>query len=1340
MLPRFMRALRWLLALTAATVVGAVLLAGALWMWSGSNGSLGTASQWASALAPRLLSPGQALEIEGGKGSLREGGSFTALRWRQDGLTIDANDVQIAWDLPALLRGQVQIGQLHIGMLHVESTSPASEPLQSLVLPVQVDVAFTVDALEFAGPPAWQASALQGRYVFDGVAHAWELQSARFAEGTYTARGRLQAAAPMAMTAQIGGTVPMALPGGGRTVTLQAELQARGNLSGQEAKLDVTGNLQQTGSGSGRAGPQASLQAILAPWRAQPVDRAQARWSGLDLAALWPQSPRTLLTGELSVLPDGNDWKAQVSAQNALSGPLDQGRLPVQSAQATIRYRQPSGDAIAKPKGSGTEIGVRQPPQRVAQGQWVLEKLQATGAGGSVVAQGQWIAATKPGSADNAGGWDGTATLSDVRTALVDTRLAAVTLRGKAEARSARQGVAFNVDVSGSAQSEFALQARVLWAAPSITLEQLHLQTRDAALDGAGTYNTAMLDARGKLTARLPGAALAVDGLLGHAQGQGSASADVSDAAALSAWLSRQPWLDVSVSQRLTQAALQGAANLRTTWRGGWQRDGHELQIDASLRSDRLQIGSDSPSAIEARAPVRLRELQANVTGTLDALVLQAKGQADLAANTLDLNVHSRVSWLGGGRFDAWLDSAQLVARSSQRPGDWALRLAQSVALHWRQTATTSALEVEGGSVVGTGPAPGAADLRWQPVTWTQAVPAVATTAPRKSPADAPQPPTAVHTTWQTRGSVSGVPLAWLEILGQTQLANLGLRGDLLFGGSWDASMGSALAVRAVLERTSGDLQLLSDDTRDGKTAEMLRAGLREARVAVQIDDNAVTARMRWAADNAGTASAELTTRLNRQDGTWVWRPDAPLAGRIQANLPRVGVWSLLAPPGWRMQGTLDADASLSGSRADPNWSGTLAARDLSVRSVVDGIDFSQGNLQLRIQGQRIDIQRFSLRGAGNTAGAEAGGVLEATGSLDWLPETQRVRMELDAVARALRVSARADQRLVVSGKVSARLDASRLTVRGALVADQALFVLSDDTAPTLGNDVVVAPSARSRRAAASANRKPATTTAAADAKVTATPAPARKSALRLDLDVTLDPGNDFQLSGRGLRTRLAGQVHLTADGSIAGSAPRLGGELRTVSGTYKAYGQTLDIETGVLRFNGPYDNPALDVLALRPNLQQKVGVQIGGTVQLPVVRLYSDPELSDADKLSWLLLGRAPSTTGGDNALLQQAALALVAGSSKNPTAGLLGAVGLDELSLGEAASTNADGSAGPAATTVKLGKRVSREFYVAYERTISSTLGTFYVFYDLSRRFTLRAESGQQTALDLIFTTRFD
>jgi translocation and assembly module TamB len=39
-----------------------------------------------------------------------------------------------------------------------------------------------------------------------------------------------------------------------------------------------------------------------------------------------------------------------------------------------------------------------------------------------------------------------------------------------------------------------------------------------------------------------------------------------------------------------------------------------------------------------------------------------------------------------------------------------------------------------------------------------------------------------------------------------------------------------------------------------------------------------------------------------------------------------------------------------------------------------------------------------------------------------------------------------------------------------------------------------------------------------------------------------------------------------------------------------------------------------------------------------------------------------------------------------------------------------------------------------------MADTLGTLYIFYDLSRRLTLRAQSGQQSAVDLIFTLRYD
>jgi translocation and assembly module TamB len=128
---------------------------------------------------------------------------------------------------------------------------------------------------------------------------------------------------------------------------------------------------------------------------------------------------------------------------------------------------------------------------------------------------------------------------------------------------------------------------------------------------------------------------------------------------------------------------------------------------------------------------------------------------------------------------------------------------------------------------------------------------------------------------------------------------------------------------------------------------------------------------------------------------------------------------------------------------------------------------------------------------------------------------------------------------------------------------------------------------------------------------------------------------------------------------------------------------------------------------------------------------------LPDAEKLSWLVVGRASASGGAEAALLQQAALALLGSKSGGMSGGLAASLGLDELSF-RGTSSNADGTTAGGAIT--LGKRFSRNFYAAYERSISGALGTLYVFYDLSQRFTIRAQAGQQSAVDLIFTVPYD
>ena len=161
------------------------------------------------------------------------------------------------------------------------------------------------------------------------------------------------------------------------------------------------------------------------------------------------------------------------------------------------------------------------------------------------------------------------------------------------------------------------------------------------------------------------------------------------------------------------------------------------------------------------------------------------------------------------------------------------------------------------------------------------------------------------------------------------------------------------------------------------------------------------------------------------------------------------------------------------------------------------------------------------------------------------------------------------------------------------------------------------------------------------------------------------------------------------------------------------------------------------ELLALRQLPDQRVGVQLSGTALAPRLRLYADPDLPESEKLAWLVLGRPASGAGAEAAVLQQAALALLAGRDGRLDGGLANALGLDELSIAGSA-TNADGSAASAALT--LGKRLSNNLYLSYERSLAGALGTVSIFYDVSRRLTVRARAGEENALDLIFTIQYD
>jgi len=238
-----------------------------------------------------------------------------------------------------------------------------------------------------------------------------------------------------------------------------------------------------------------------------------------------------------------------------------------------------------------------------------------------------------------------------------------------------------------------------------------------------------------------------------------------------------------------------------------------------------------------------------------------------------------------------------------------------------------------------------------------------------------------------------------------------------------------------------------------------------------------------------------------------------------------------------------------------------------------------------------------------------------------------------------------------------------------------------------------------------------------------------KSSSRAVALDLRVAMGEQLRVRGRGLDAGLRGELRVTSPGGRLA----VNGTLSTVDGTYQAYGQKLGIDRGVLTFTGLVENPRLDIEATRPNLDVRVGVTVSGTALAPRVRLFSDSDLSDLDKLSWLVLGHASETGGGaDAALLQQAAVALLSGEGPGVTDRLIKSIGLDEVSVRQSQGAVKD-------TIVSLGKQISKRWYVGYERGLNTTTGTWQLIYRIAQRITVRAEAGGDNAVDVNWTLRW-
>ncbi|HZM34761.1 MAG TPA: translocation/assembly module TamB domain-containing protein [Burkholderiales bacterium] len=524
-------------------------------------------------------------------------------------------------------------------------------------------------------------------------------------------------------------------------------------------------------------------------------------------------------------------------------------------------------------------------------------------------------------------------------------------------------------------------------------------------------------------------------------------------------------------------------------------------------------------------------------------------------------------------------------------------------------------------------------------------------------------------------GRITGLAARWIAALAKIDDK---IVGDLTLDAEWDLAATPKLNGQVRVRRASGDLAL-------GDTA----LGLSQAQMQARFKDDSVEAKAE-VASRLGSAKAEATVAGLTRDS----------ALRATAEVEAAELRSLTEPlfTQARISGRVTASLRIAGTIAAPEVSGVLRGDVLGVEMPPWGVSYQDGRVRANLEANRLVVTEARI--------ASGEGEFTASGTLALGGEAATT---LSWEAKQFRALGRPDRRLIASGKGVASFDGKRFGLKGELRADSGHFEIATDSLQQLDDDVEVvgAPHGEVRVAR-------------------------KQGPLPLDLDLRLDLGSRLTLRAYGYNGGLSGQLRVST-----GPAGELlaQGRVEAVKATFYAYGQALEVDPGSVIFGGPISNPALEITAWRRHQQVEAGLRLTGTVQTPRVQLVSNPAVGENEKLSWLVLGRAPSEAGGaDLAVLQAAGGAVLGRGGDEPlNRRFARRFGFDELTV--------RGSSQLQGNVVALGKRWSDDVYVSFEQAISTT--TEYLVkldYALTQRFSLRGQTGTTSSVGVFYRFSWD
>ena len=522
----------------------------------------------------------------------------------------------------------------------------------------------------------------------------------------------------------------------------------------------------------------------------------------------------------------------------------------------------------------------------------------------------------------------------------------------------------------------------------------------------------------------------------------------------------------------------------------------------------------------------------------------------------------------------------------------------------------------------------------------------------------------------QARYSLKNVPLALANTFAPAA-ASLALSGTL---------DGEGNISRDVQGRLNGMADVRSAR---GQIARRLDPAAESQDVLLKYTDLRIAANLQGS-DGTGSIAAQLndTGRLQGDLAlSGIGGATTGLRGKLNASLPSIGVVEVFVPQLANVRGALQLSANVSGSLDAPRIEGELNATGLATDVPALGLKLHDGRLQVT---PRSDGE-FAL--AGSVASGK--GTLRFDGVA-----AKEGRVQMDIQGNQFLAADIPGAMVIVEPKMKFTRGAQQMSLQGDLHIPSAKIDLQKlprtQSTQNRSEDVVII-----------------------DAK---TQEEAQQEAIPLQATLQVTLGDEVSLVGFGLEAKVAGQLQVRE----APGAPTTGsGEVR-VAGTYKAYGQDLNIRQGQLLFAGsPLDNPNLSIVAVREADAVIAGLRIQGSARNPQLTVFSEPPMAQSNALAYLVTGKPLSDVGsGEGDLVQSAARSLGTAAGGLLAKNIGRRLGVDEVGIKDSEAI------GGAALTV--GQYLSPRLYLSYGVGLFEPGEVVTLRYKLSEQLSLEALNG--------------